>query len=164
MAAPHAFVVTTIRDAKGKESITKTNFPDTVSFDVLKAYASTTATLLDAIVRGAIVAIGIGLEVALPSGIKTNPLATADVEEGARFQWRASSGAVAGWRIPTFDEDLLLTGTAEVDLADTDVDAYVQRVLAGHTVALVNVSPSDDRGSDIVSLESARESFVSSRN
>lgn len=164
MAAPHAFVVTTIRDAKGAEAITKTNFPASVEFSVLAAYASSTATLIDAIIRGQIVAVGFGVEIALPGGLKSAPLATADVEEGARFEWRATSGAPTGWRLPTFDEDLLLAGTREVDLTDTDVDAYHDRIISGHTVTLVNVSPSDNRGSDIVSLESARESFTSSRN
>jgi len=36
-------------------------------------------------------------------------------------------------------------------------------MLAGKTTGLVNASPSDDRGSDIDNVASARESFTPSR-
>lgn len=165
MAAPHIIGVYTIRDAKGKTSVSKMNFPIASDQAVLVDFLKTTAQLLDPLIKGQIVAIGAGIEVDLPgSGLKTAPLSDSDVEEGARFNWRAASGAFTNWRVPTFDEAKMVTGTPDVDTADTDVAAYVARIEAGKTDTLINVSPSDDRGSDITDLDTARESFTSTRN
>lgn len=165
MAAPHVILVYTYLDAKGKSSVSKINFPINVDISELQGFATSTAQLIDPLIKGQITSIGIGLEVGLPgSGLKTSPNADSDVEEGARFNWLAASGANTEFRIPTFDEAKMVTGTPNVDLADTDVDAFVQRMLAGHTTGLVNASPSDDRGSDITDIISARESFTSTRH
>ena len=164
MAAPHVFLTWTIRDAKGKTSVAKMNMPDSADIAIAKTFIGSTAQLIDPLIKGQITELGIGLSVDLPgSGLKTAPLADSDVEEGARFNWTADSGAKTNFRIPTFDEAKMVSGTILVDTADTDVDAFVQRVLAGQTVGLINVSPSDDRGSDIVGLDSAVESFTASR-
>lgn len=165
MAAPHVFAVWTILDAKGAKSVTKMNFPINVDIGVLQTFVSTTAELIDALIHGRIVDAGIGLAVDLSGAtLKATPDVTSDVEEGARFSWSTAVGSNTTFRLPTFNEAFLLPGTRFVDQADTDVDAFVQRVLQGQTVALVNVSPSDDRGEDIEALNSARESFTSSRN
>lgn len=164
MAAPHVFLVYSIRDAKNKTSTVKINFPVNVDIGVLQAFASSTATMINSIIKGQIMDAGIGLAVDLSGAtIRNAPDPNSDVEEGARFSWRSAVGAITNFRLPTFDEAFLVDGTKNVDTADTTVDAFVQRVLAGHTVGLVNASPSDDRGSDITALEAARESFTSSR-
>lgn len=165
MAAPHIVGIYSIRDAKGKKSTTTMNFPIASDQAVLVDFLKTTAQLIDPLIKGQIIGIGAGIVVDLPgSGLKTAPLADSDVEEGARFNWLASSGALTNFRIPTFDEAKMVTGTPDVDTADGDVDDFVQRMRAGKTDTLVNVSPSDDRGSDITELESARESFTSTRH
>ena len=169
MAAPHAFVTYTVLDAKGKKSTTQINFPvsaaTSVSIDVLRDFAETTAPLIDAIIRGQIIGAGIGLAVDL-SGVtlKASPVATADVEEGARFTWRTALNTITKFRLPTFDEDFISPGSNAVDIADPDVDAFVDRITEGRTILVTNVSPSDDRGEDITSLDLAVESFGSSRS
>lgn len=163
MAAPHVFVAYDIMDAKGKKSTMKINFPIATDIAILQTFISSTATMIDAIIKGQIVEAGIGLAVALPGGLKAAPLADADVEEGARFNWNAASGANTGFRMPSFDEAFIETGGTAVDVAATEVDDFVQRILAGQTVGIINVSPSDNRGSDVTALESAYEQFASSR-
>lgn len=165
MAAPHVFLVWTIKDAKGKSSVMKMNMPDSADIAIAKTFIGSTAQLIDPLIKGQIVDLGIGLAVDLPgSGLKTAPLADSDVEEGARFSWRTAVNSFTNFRIPTFDEAKMVSGTPNVDLTDTDVDDFVQRVLAGQTVGLINVSPSDDRGEDITELSSAREDFTSTRH
>jgi hypothetical protein len=164
MAAPHAFLVYSVQDAKGKISTVKINFPSNVDIGQVASFAGDTATMINNIIKGRIVDAGIGLAVDLSGAtIRSAPDPDSDVEEGARFQFEAASGAITGFRLPTFDEAKLVAGTKNVDLADTDVDTFVDRILAGKTTGLVNASPSDDRGSDIVNLASARENFQSSR-
>jgi hypothetical protein len=165
MAAPHAFVVFSIKDAKNATSVMKVNFPAAVDIGVLRLnFGPTTATLINAIIKGKITEVGVGLAVDISGAtIRATPDPDSDVEEGARFSWLAANNANTEFRMPTFDEAKMVAGTREVDTADADVDAFVQRIIAGQTVGLTNVSPSTDRGEDITVLDTARESFTSSR-
>lgn len=164
MAAPHVFVTYTVQDAKGAKSTMKINFPDAADIAVLKDFVRGTASMIDALIKGAIVDAGIGLAVDITGlGLKAAPNADSDVEEGARFSWRTVLGTRPQFRMPTFDEAFISAGTKGVDTTDPTVDTFVQRIEQGRTIGLVNVSPSDDRGEDIISLDGARESFTSSR-
>lgn len=164
MGAPHAFVTYSVQDAKGQVRPFIINFPVAVDIGVLRTnFVPTTATLLNAIMKGKIVQAGIGLAVDLSSAtIRATPDADSDVEEGAYFGWKAGNGADTGFRIPTFDEAFLVAGSKQVDLANEDVDDFVQRIIEGQTVALTNVSPSTDRGEDIEEISTAYEQFKSS--
>lgn len=165
MAAPHAFVTFSIQDAKGKVSITKINFPDTQTVGELSAWAVDMATAINAVITGKVISAGIGFEVDLAGAtIRANPLANSDVEEGARFLWRSAINAITQFRLPTFDEAKMLSGTQQVNTADTDVDALVDLVVIGDGVGAGFAHPSDDHGEDITALVSARESFTSTRN
>lgn len=164
MAAPHVFLVYGIQDAKGKVSNIKINFPVAVDIGQVASFAGDTATMINSIITGKILNAGIGLAVDLSGAtIRSAPDPTSDVEEGARFSWRSAVGAITNFRLPTFDEAKMVSGTRNVDTADTDVATFVARILAGKTTGIINASPSDDRGSDIGVLEGARESFTSSR-
>lgn len=164
MAAPHAFLVYTIVDAKGKSSTVKINFPVAVDLGQVQSFAVDTATMINNIIKGQITEAGLGLAIDISGAtIRSAPDPDSDVEEGARFSWRSAVNAVTNFRLPTFDEAKLISGTRNVDTTDTDVDTFVDRILEGKTTGLVNASPSDDRGSDIEELVSARESFTSTR-
>jgi hypothetical protein len=164
MAAPHVFVTYSIQDAKGQTSVQKINFPVAADIAVLQDFVVTTATMINAIITGKIISAGIGLEVDLSTAtIRATPLVNSDVEEGARFNWATALNTNTNFRMPTFDEAYLFDGTQEVDTTDAAVIAFTERVLNGRTVGLTNVSPSDDRGEDINTLVSARESFQSTR-
>lgn len=167
MATAHVFVGYTIEDAKGAQSSTEIKFPANADIAIVSTFARSTAQLIDAIIRGKFVDISVGLKIALSSvtspSLKSAAIDTADVEEGARFQFNAANGGVTGFRLPTFDEDFLIAGSRLVDTADASVDAVVQRIIQGQTVGLINVSPSDQYGSDVTTLKSAKESFTNSR-
>lgn len=164
MSVPHAFLVYSVLDAKGATATTKINFPAAVDIGQVASFAVDTATMVNNLIKGRITEAGIGLTVDLSGAtIRSAPDPDSDVEEGARFSWNSAVGAVTGFRLPTFDEAKMIAGTRNVDLADTDVDTFVDRIIAGKTTGLVNASPSDERGSDIDELAGARESFTSSR-
>lgn len=168
MARPHAFVTYTIEDAKGARSVTQINFPVTqasnTAINALKDAAGAGAALIDALIQGKVVSAGVGIAIDLTGvTIKATPTAISDVEEGARFLFNAASGSTPGFRIASFDEDFILSGTQQVDLDATEVDDFVTFIVTGHTLSGVTVTPSDDGGSDITSIASARESFQSSR-
>lgn len=164
MGAPHVFVSYSIRDAKGATSTTNINLPDSVDIAIAKLFVRSTAEMIDNLIKGRIVDAGIGLSVDLAGlTLKGAPNADSDVEEGARFSWRTALNTLTGFRIPTFDETFMVSGTRQVDTANSTVNTFVQRMLAGQTQGIINVSPSDDRGEDITALDAATESFTSSR-
>src|ERR1044072_3759247 len=110
MTPPHIFVNTTVRDAKGKNSSFEYKFPTTAAsaanIAALIDAAKTGATLADAIIKGRIVDVSIGIKVDLSAlSLKSTPTADSDVEEGARFQFNTAADALTGFRLPTFDED-----------------------------------------------------------
>lgn len=139
--------------------------PSSVDIAIASTFARSTGVMIDALIKGRLVDVSVGIKIALStlSGIKTTADADSDVEEGARFSFRTAIGGLTGFRIPTFDEAFMVSGSPLVDVADATVDALVQRVIAGQTVGLINVSPSDQYGSDVTGLESAVDSFQSSR-
>jgi len=164
MGAPHVFVSYTVEDAKGEKSSFNINFPDSVDIAVLKNFARSTAEMIDDLIKGRITGIGVGLAIDTAGlSLKQTANADADVEEGARFSWRTVLNTLTSFRLPTFDETFLVSGTRNVDTANAAVTTFVGRILAGQTVGLTNVSPSDDRGEDVSALEAASESFTRSR-
>lgn len=165
MGAPHAFVTYSIEDFKGKVAVTKISFPANVDMGVLRSnFVPTTATLINALIKGKIVSAGVGIEVDLSSAtIRATPDVNSDVEEGTWWPMKAANGAETGFRLATFDESKINPGGRFVDLTDPDADAFGQRLVAGQTVGVTNVSPSTDRGEDVTLLEQPYEQFKSSR-
>jgi len=161
-------VVLSIKDAKNEVSTTEINIPDTVSVADAKAYAKEVAKLINPLINGAIVRIGVVLGVDLPGGLRTTPDATSDVEEGARFQFKTAGGFYTSCRLATFAESLIIAGTRSVNIADAGVTAFVNGITSGVDVdpgiGVNNIMAKDKRGDDIVSLEFAREQFLSSRS
>jgi len=157
-------VVYTIQDDTGKTSTFRIPFPSNADIGVLQTFAWSTAELVDPLIRGQIVNIGISGSVEFASAnVKQAPVTGADVEEGAYFGFGSDAGYTTGFTVPTWDESFVLPASDEVDLVDADVDAFVDRIIAGQTVGLTNVSPSDSRGSDITEIQTARESFRKTR-
>lgn len=165
MSVAHAFVSYTIRDGKNKKAVMHLNFPENVDIGVLRTnFVPTTATLLNAIITGQIIAAGIGLEVDISGAtIRATPDANSDVEEGALFTGITAIGSDTTFRVPTIDESMFIPGTQRINGSDTDMAAFILRVINGQTVSLTNVSPSDNRGEDITDITTAVDSFQSSR-
>lgn len=154
----------TVQDSKGKESTMSFNHPLAVDIGALKSAIVSTVELIDTLIRGQIVRASIGIEINLPAGLglKATAVAGADVEEGVQFNFETSLGALTGFRIPTFAETFL-NDSGFYEVVAQAVEDFKDRILAGQTVGLNNVSPSDAYGDDVVTFLSAQESFASSR-
>jgi hypothetical protein len=162
---PRAYVYYTYQDSKGAIGRNEISAPSSVDIAILSTFARSTAQLIDTLTKCKITALGIGLELALASvtGIKSAPISGSDVEEGARFTFRTSADSLTSTRIPGFDETFVDNASRAVLTSQTDVAAFIARMISGQTVGAINASPSDSYGNDIASLESARESFQASR-
>jgi len=157
------FLTYSYTDAKGASASNRINFPQNVDIDQLKGFALSTGLLIDAVTRCKIVGVGIGIEIDLVGAFKTSAIANSDVEEGARFSFNTDANTLTAFRLPGFDEAFIDSTSRNVDLANASVDALVQRILQGLTVGLINVSPTDSNGNDVVSINTALESFQKSR-
>lgn len=155
----------TIIDEKGVSSTTFMQVPDTFSLANTLQFAKDLALLVDAVIGGKITHIGACYLVTLPAGLKANPIANSDVEEGARFSFNTAGGFVTKMRLPTFLESKLSPASKDVNLLDSAVAAFVNAMVAGIAEAnpAQTVTPSDGRQDDITSIRTARELFVKDR-
>lgn len=156
-------ILYSFRDDKGKVSTTTINVPSAEAFADVVTFAGNVAALIDPLISGQLTRIGVAFTVDLPGGIKTAPTAVADVEEGARFQFRTAGNFFTSLRLPTFLDALVNPGSDAVDLTDPDVDAFVTAMTDGIDIGGNLVEPCDPREDDIGTLEFAREQFQSSR-
>jgi len=155
-----------IQDGKGKTSTTEINLPAATTLANAEVMAREVAKLINPIIAGAIVRIGLVRHVSLPTGLRATAGANSDVEEGAPFQYRPANGLFSGLRLPTFDEANILAGTRTVNLTGA-VATFNTAMLSGVNLEPAGgtgtVQPCDKRGEDLVALEFAREQFLSSR-
>lgn len=156
-------VTYTIQDAKGKKSRLAVVFPKAAreAFTVLDDFVESTALLIDNLVRGKVVSASLTWSYDLRGiGAKAAPLPNSDVEEGAIFDFGTAQFKHKLMRLATFDEEFYRLGAVKlVDTSNSDVDAFVQRIIDGRTILLANVSPSDDHGDDLTYLDHAIEQF-----
>lgn len=158
-------ILVTVRDAKNKESTSEFNVPNTLSLPELTLLAVALAGMIDPLIKGQIVRVGISIDVqsALAS-VKAVPVAGSDVEEGAKFQFKTDGGFYTGVRLATFDEAKIASDSRVVDTADSAVATLTNALVAGITIPTYPLRQFvDKRGEDIVALETALESFLSSR-
>lgn len=153
-----------VQDGKGSKSLVSFYVPSDTALADMTEIAQEFADRLDAVMDGAIVGISASYNVALPAGIKANPVATADVEEGALYLWNTDGGFNTRFRVPTHSEDKILAGSRVVDTTDTDVAALVSIMTAGFTATSTNlIEPCDYREDDVAALDVAYESFKASK-
>lgn len=157
--------VITVIDSKGKESDIKFNHPINVDIGALKNTVRSTAALIDALIRGQVIRAKIVLVVNLAGGLdlKATAVLGADIEEGCRFAFEVVSGGQTVFRVPTLNETFFNSAGVLQVTPGGAVDDFIQRIIAGQTVGLTNVSPSDSYGSSIDEFLGGTESFLASR-
>lgn len=125
-------------------------------------FVQTFCTMVDALIGGAITGAKLTIEIALPGGIKTSPLAASDVEEGVIYLMRSNVGGAVKMRVPTFDETFINQDGSLTN--DTEVADF--EILLTHPEDLPadwGVGLSDNRGASVNRLVGAHEQFKSSR-
>lgn len=152
----------TFRDDKGKSSSTKIRIP--TSFTVAQAveFAQDAAGLLAVASNGVITDVSLSVDVsAFGLGLKTVAGITADFFQKALFTMRSAvNGLFSKINVPTFNEDLVLAGTDQIDQADTDIAAFITALEDGIDDGLGTfIQPIDLRGNAITEVSAAREVF-----
>lgn len=154
-------VTLTIKDAKGQTARCEANLPTGTGQVTAVNFAEEFAIAVNSFIGGAVVAIAITDNIALPEEIAENvPDVASDVEEGGLFIFRTENDFTTKIRLPSMAERVILAGTKQIDLTDTDVDAFVDLMIDGVTdIVNGDALPSDTRDDDIVSVASAKENF-----
>lgn len=153
-------ITITIQDGKGQTGRVEANLPTGTGQVTAVNFAEDLAIAINELINGTIIGIIITDIVPLPEEVLGTPSENSDVEEGGQFIFRTENANTTKMRIPCFFEGKILEGTKQVDLADTDVDAFVDLMIDGLTdIVNGDALPSDYRDEDIVSLSSAKENF-----
>lgn len=153
-----------IEDEKGDKSTVSIPFSAIGDWTEIPEIVGDIAALIAPLITGGIVAAGMNLEIDV-SGVKPASELLSDVQEKARFVFRGVNGFLKTLHIPTFDEALIAPGTANVDLTDADVAAFVTAMEDGVTLSTLAVhQPADQRGDDLVELVTATEAWGRNRS
>lgn len=154
-----------ILDAKGETSKEKFHL-DSPDLDAIAdagddpvEFIQEMARFQDAVITGQITRLMLTIEVELPSGIKTAPLALSDVQEGVLYLLRTANNSAVRLRIPTFDESLILVdGTVDSsEAAVIDLDELL--TIPEELPADWGIGVTDNRGDAVKQIEYASEKF-----
>lgn len=155
-----AYVYFSIIDEKGDVSRITLHYGtvnDLVDFGLMVGDIANVAPLLNALVTGGLLNVGVCYEYDFSGlGWSSTPAAGSDVQEKGEFAFRTADGSISRINLPTFDEQFIATGTGNVDQADPAVAAFITYMLTGNGA---NPDPTDARASDLVSLAYAVENW-----
>lgn len=117
--------------------------------------------LMNPLINGQLISAGFTVEADISAYTNVIPGALADVQEKAEFVFRTAGGFLKRINLPTFVETLFGSSGAssEVNLADTNVAAFVTAIVDGITVGGDDILFQDTRGDEIASLSVARENW-----
>jgi hypothetical protein len=160
---PRIYLYYTYRDSKNDIGRSEINLPYSLLSLATKvgSYATSLLVLIDNVTKCQVTAYGFGVElnIGAVSGLKSAPISGSDVEEGGKFVFKSATGGYTSTRIPGFDETFVEDTSRTIPLTATPVSDLVTYLVDGETITGSLIAPSDNRGSDITSLYSAKESF-----
>lgn len=155
------------KDEAGKNASTSFNVPSGSTLANASLAGKEAAKLLDAVSDGKITGITMSFPIALPSGLKADPVDGSRVGVGALFSWQTSGGHYTRMNVPARRESLIQDDTDVVDPTDAAVIALVAEFTAGLDLTAVGgsgtVTPTDTRDEDITALDEAYETIGGKR-
>jgi len=159
------FLFYTIQDADGDKSTIEIPFPASFNLANTSAVVAAFAAVLNPLLNGGLVSAGARVEIDLSGSWGSGAMLISDIQEQAQFLFRVVGGFPKLLNLPTFIETFFNNGGADktVDMGDADIVAFVNAMEDGLTVSSVLYQPSDYRGADIVSTESAVQHFGRNR-
>lgn len=157
-------IIYTIKDNKGKLATCTIKVPTGLTVANYLEFGQEMGTLINNIVIGQIVSVGVALTVDLLPGWSQTPGVTSDVEEKASWQYMAAGNWRTGTKVPTLSELLVVDGSDNLDLTDAAIIAFNDAMIDGILlpVGAITVQPCDARENDIESLVFGREVFRAS--
>lgn len=156
-------IITTIEDRSGTQATTSVHVLDASTMANLATFAPAWATALNDFIFGKILSM---IAKFFPSvtGLTNNTLLdTSDVEHVGKFVFRSQTNTLVEVNIPCLDEAAVSAYSSDsLDLANTEVAAFVAAMETGIAVTGGTISPCDIGEVSIASVQFARESFRNS--
>lgn len=149
-------VTFTIRDAKNKTSKTVVHVPTGFSIAQYAEFGVAMGQVIADLLDGEIVDISVSMPINLSGAtIRAVAQTTADIAKKVVFGLiSAVTGLFSKQNIPTYDEAFTIAGTDALDMASTEVAAYVALLETGSGTA-----PVLSRGQDVTDVTYGREIF-----
>lgn len=155
-------LIYSVEDDSGDVGETAIDVPITFNLSQYGEFATAMATFLDAILSGKVTAAKLCFNADL-SGLTGNTAdSQANREAKASFQYMSALGYQVGVNVPGCPDSVVLSGSDDLNLGNAAVAAFDSMMLNGLAVTGGTIVPCDVGESDITSLVSAREEFVSS--
>lgn len=154
-------ITVNFKDEAGKEGSTSFNVPSGTTLANAGLAAKEASLLLDGVSDGKVVGITMSYSVALPAGLKADPVNGSRIGTGALFKWVTSGGHYTKMNVPARRETVISDDTDVIDETDTAVAALVAEWTAGLDLTAVGgtgtVTPTDTRDEDITALDEGWE-------
>lgn len=147
-AKPTLSLVITWRDNDGAQATTEIQLPGATTPAAAATFASSMIPLLEPLSSAIIVGYNV-IFGQIENNIPAIP--ESDVEDKGFFLFNTANGNRSSITIPGFLNTLLLDDNTDINLADADVDAFVDAL----TLGLAALQPSNNSGADIVSVREA---------
>jgi hypothetical protein len=146
-----------IQDVVGARKRVNVFFVNTVTLAQITGWLADAAVALNGFLDGIITDAYVQLDVALPGGLATSPVAGSTVRRGALFTFDNPTRFAWDQYIPAIDTDILV-GT-EVDQSAGGVVDWLAAMVDGVTVSSVLIQPTNGSGEDLTSTTTAVETF-----
>lgn len=129
---------------------------DTATIANIITAAAAMANLVDDVIDGKIVKVGVRLDLTLPVGLKGSAVAGSEVERTGLYNFAATGTKYdAAIDLPAMALSTLVSGTNQIDPANTAVAALVSELVTPGG----SLSWADKYGNSIDSLKTARKTF-----
>lgn len=146
-----------IRDVAGGTKTINIFFPEATTLAQVQGFATPVLGYINGMIDGVIDYARVTLDLTLPGGLRTTPVAGSTVRRGALFSFNNPTRYKWDTYVPAFDPDNL-TGTT-VNLNAATVDEFILAMVAGVDVSGTDIEPTNGSGEDLTSLDHADETF-----
>lgn len=150
-----------IIDQKGKTSFTKIRVPTGRTLaDYIEFAQGVAQTILNNItgrITRVSVCFGIDLSTA---GLSSTPSSVSKVARKGVFRWNTNATGFYGiMNIPSISESKVTAGSDDLDQTDTDIDTFIDEIVAGIAVTGGTMVFTNGRGHTVTGISTAKERF-----
>lgn len=163
-AEPRSFSMATfnisysLQDADGNVNSFAVKVPaGSLTLAEIEGFAQQLAPIVDDVTDAQIVDMAIGLNAALPGGLKSSPVANSNNQEGGLISFNTDGPYKYSYRVPAWYQAGF--SGAEINQSETNAAAFITAMLSGLDVSGTQVIPSDAYENDLTSVARAYKSF-----
>lgn len=149
----------TVLDGKGKSGSFSLNFAASRTIAQIESWVAAASLALNRLIAGAVTAISITRSVDIPVGLAGAPADTSDIEEKMKVIAKTATGFYTSFAIPALAEDVVVTGSSQIDQSDALVIVLNNLIEVGDGGG---TAPTTNRGEAISLITEESEIFASS--